>query len=446
MENLRSQIIKALARIEKGSYSTLLLGSYLKEISDQRDKNLFTEIFYGVIRHKLYLDYIIKHFSNRSLEKMDKEVLLGLRVGIYQLLFLDKIPARAAIYESVEAVKLLLNKKGAVAFVNGILRNVNRKKAELPVIDREKSPLRHFSIHYSYPEWMVKRFIEQYGIETAEKIIKAGNKRAEVIYRHNSLKMSKEEFLASLEKEGFKFKESFVPGFYNLLNASNPVDTEVFKKGGAYIQGTSAGLASLLLEPKKNMDVLDLAAAPGGKTTHLAMLMENTGQIKALDINPTRLKLIRENLQRLGVSNVSLEAADAAEYQSEKKYDRILADLPCSGLGLISAKPEIKWQKKEEDIKKMAELQYRILTNNIDKLKNEGLLLYSTCTLTREENQLLIDKILAENSSLELLDLSEKVKKITGLEIKSNAYLEILPGLVDSEGFFYALLKKRSVN
>ncbi|ADQ15002.1 16S rRNA (cytosine(967)-C(5))-methyltransferase RsmB [Halanaerobium hydrogeniformans] len=441
MTNLRTKIIEALARVEKGSYSTLLLDSFLQEITDQRDKNLFTEIFYGVIRNKLYLDHIIKHFSNKSLEKMDKEVLLGLRIGIYQLLFLDKIPARAAIYESVEAVKLMLKNKGAAAFVNGILRNVNRKIDQVSIIPREKSPLKHFSIKYSYPEWMIKRFIDQYGIEKAEKIIKAGNKRAEVIYRHNSLKMSKQEFLRSLKREGLDFKETFVPGFYNLLNANNPVDTEVFKKGGAYIQGTSAGLASLLLEPKEDMDVLDLAAAPGGKTTHLAMLMENTGHIKALDINPTRLNLIKENMQRLGVKNVSLEKADAAEYQSEKKYDRILADLPCSGLGLISAKPEIKWQKKEKDIKNMAKLQYEILNNNISKLKSEGMLLYSTCTLTREENQLLIERILTENKSLELLDLNKKIKNITGLEIKSNGYVEILPGLINSEGFFYALLK-----
>ncbi len=445
MSNLRLKILKALLRVEAGSYSNLLLDSELKKIEDQRDKGLFTEIFYGVIRNKLYLDYIIDSFSKTPLNKMDKEVLTGLRIGVYQLFFLDKVPARAAIYESVEAVKLILpnSKKGAVSFTNGVLRNINRKQDKLKLPDKKKNPEKYLSVKFSYPIWMVKKFIEQYGMEKAEMILRAGNRRPEVIYRHNSLKMERNQFLELLSEEEVEYENTFLESFFKLKKINNPADTEVFKRGGAYIQGTSAGLASLLLDVKEGMKVLDLAAAPGGKTSHLAELMNNTGQITALDISAKRLRLVEENLKRLGVKNVKLKKADAAQYKDEQQYDRILADLPCSGLGLIASKPEIKWEKDQSVIKKMAELQSEILNNNLSKLKNGGKLLYSTCTLSREENQKIVDRILEENKELKLLDLSQKLAQVSSLKMETeNKYLEILPGEVDSEGFFYALLKK----
>lgn len=445
MSNLRLKILKALLRVEEGSYSNLLLNSELKKIDDQRDKSLFTEIFYGVIRNKLYLDYIIDSFSKTPLNKMDKEVLTGLRIGVYQLFFLDRVPARAAIYESVEAVKLILanSKKGAVSFTNGVLRNINRQQDKLSLPARNENPKKYLSIKYSYPLWIVERFIKQYGLEKAETVLAAGNKRPDVIYRHNSLKMGRDEFLELLAEEGIEYEKTFLDSFFSLKKINNPAETEVFKRGGAYIQGTSAGLASLLLDVKAEMSVLDLAAAPGGKTSHLAELMNNTGEIKALDISQKRLQLVRENLDRLGVKNVELKRADAANYEDQKQYDRILADLPCSGLGLIASKPEIKWEKDSSVIKKMADLQYKILDNNLDKLKKGGKLLYSTCTLSLEENQELIKRILEENKDFKLLDLNQSLTKISSIEINNeNKYLELLPGEVDSEGFFYALLKK----
>ncbi|RAK07364.1 16S rRNA (cytosine967-C5)-methyltransferase [Halanaerobium saccharolyticum] len=445
MKNLRLEILKALLRVEKGSYSNLLLNSKLENIDDQRDKNLFTEIFYGVIRNKLYLDYIVKQFSKTPLSKMDEEVLMGLRIGVYQLFFLDKIPARAAIFESVEAVKILLpvSRKGAVSFTNGVLRNINRKQEEIQLPLKKDDPEKFLSIKYSYPIWLVRRFIKDYGLSKTEMILKAGNKRAEVIYRHNSLKVDQKEFIDLLAEDQIKYENTFLNSFYRLKEVNNPAATRAFKTGAAYIQGTSAGLASLLLDPQVDMEVLDLAAAPGGKTSHLAELMNNTGQITALDISQHRLNLVKENLSRLGVKNVNLKKGDAAEYEDNKKYDKILADLPCSGLGLIASKPEIKWDKDEQVIKRMAELQYKILSNNLDKLKIGGELLYSTCTLTREENQDLIKRILSENKDFELIDINKKLSKVSSLNLeKNNEFLELLPGEVDSEGFFYALLKK----
>ncbi len=445
MKNLRLEILEALLRIEKGSYSNLLLNSKLENIKDQRDKNLFTEIFYGVIRNKLYLDYIIKQFSKTPLQKMDEEVLMGLRIGVYQLFFLDKVPARAAVFESVEAVKILLpaGQKGAVSFTNGVLRNINRKRDRVQLPPKKDDPEKFLSLKYSYPLWLVRRFIKDYGFKKSEMILEAGNKRAEVIYRHNSLKVNRQDFIDLLAEDQIKFENTFLDAFYRLKEVNNPAETRAFKTGAAYIQGTSAGLTSLLLDPQADMEVLDLAAAPGGKTSHLAELMNNTGQITALDISQKRLNLVKENLSRLGVKNVNFKKIDAAKYEDNKKYDKILADLPCSGLGLIASKPEIKWDKDEKIIKKMAELQYNILNNNLDKLKIGGELLYSTCTLTKEENQDLIKRILSENKDLKLIDLNNKLKQVSSLNLENNKkYLELLPGEVDSEGFFYALLKK----
>jgi len=444
--NLRADIIKAVIRVENGSYSSILLDSILNAISDKRDKALFTEIYYGVIRNKLYLDHVINTFSNTALKKMDIEVLMGLRIGIYQLLFLDRVPNRAAVYESVEAVKSLLkhNSRGAASFVNGVLRSAARYPEKIKLPDPKKDIIEHLSIKFSYPKWIIKMFIEEYNIDKTKKILEAGNKRADVVYRHNSLKMNRKKFLKLMQDENIAYQNSFLDGFYRLKKINNPAETEVFKSGGAYIQGTSAGLAALLLDLEENMSVLDLAAAPGGKTTHIADIMNNTGNITALDKNPSRLNLIKENADRLGVNNIELKEADAAEYEDDKKYDRILADLPCSGLSLISSKPEIKFQKNKKTVKTMSELQYSILINNLDKLKVGGKLLYSTCTLTRAENQNIVERIINENDDLFLEDLHGKFKEITSIELDSKElkHLELLPGLIDSEGFFYALIKK----
>lgn len=210
MKNLRSKIIKALIRVKAGAYSTLTLTEELVEIKDQRDKNLFTEIFYGVIRNEKYLDYIIEKFSNNKLTKLDTEVLMGLRIGLYQLFFLDRIPPRAAIYETVEAVKELLSNRGAAAFTNGILRNIKRHPEKIKLPDRKQNLLKFLAIKYSYPEWLVKQFSDEYGPEQAEKILAAGNKRPEIFYRFNSLKMTKAEFLASLTKAEINYESTFI--------------------------------------------------------------------------------------------------------------------------------------------------------------------------------------------------------------------------------------------
>ncbi|MGM0602761.1 MAG: 16S rRNA (cytosine(967)-C(5))-methyltransferase RsmB [Bacillota bacterium] len=444
MKTTREKLIEALMEIDLGYYSDRISNRYLKTITDERDRGLFTEIFYGVLRKRIYLDYIIDLFSKTDISKLDKEVLQGLRIGIYQLLFLDRIPERAAVFETVEAVKNSCGKKGkkVSGFVNGILRTVIRKKDNIRLPNKNKDNVKYLSVKYSHPEWLVRKWLLQYGQSAVEKILKANNERPTIYFRHNPLKISEDKFIQLLEKEDIKFEKSFLNGFYKIKSNINPCQTEVFKKGGAYVQGIAAGLAAFLLDVDKNMEVLDLAAAPGGKTTHIAEKMQNTGSITAVDISSKRLNMVEENAIRLGVDNIEIKAADSRRLTDKKKYDRILADLPCSGLGLISSKPEIKWQKSEKDIKKLADLQYSILSNNLNKLKANGKLLYATCTLTREENQNIIDKILVENDHFILENLNCTVKELETVYSSEGKYLELLPGINNTEGFFYARIKK----
>ncbi len=444
MKTTREKLIEALIKIDLGYYSDQVLDKYLNNILDKRDRGLFTEIFYGVLRKRIYLDYIIDVFSKTDISKLDKEVLQGLRIGIYQLFFLDKIPERAAVFETVEAVKKSCGKKGRKisGFVNGILRAVIRNKDTIGLPDKNKDKVKYLSIKYSHPEWLVKRWIIQYGISTAEKILSANNDRPDIYFRHNPLKISEDDFVKLLRKDEIKFERSFLPGFYKIKSSINPVQTEVFKKGGAYIQGIAAGLAAFLLDIDQGMQILDLAAAPGGKTAHIAEKINNTGYIKAVDISSKRLEMVQENIIRLGIENVEIENTDSRELNDGKKYDRILADLPCSGLGLISSKPEIKWQRSEKDINKLADLQYSILSHNLNRLKVGGKLLYSTCTLSRDENQKIINKILTENDNFILENISESIKGLDSIYSEGEKYLELIPGINNIEGFFYARIKK----
>ncbi|RCW51415.1 MULTISPECIES: 16S rRNA (cytosine(967)-C(5))-methyltransferase RsmB [unclassified Halanaerobium] len=444
MKTAREKLIEALIKIDLGYYSDQILAKHLHTIADKRDRGLFTEIFYGVLRKRIYLDYIIDKFSKTDISKLDKEVLQGLRIGIYQLFFLDKIPERAAVFETVEAVKKSCGKKGKKisGFVNGILREVIRKKDTVRLPNKNKNKVKYLSIKYSHPEWLVKRWITQYGISITEKILSANNDRPNMYFRHNSLKFSESDFIKLLCKDKIEFERIFLPGFYKVKSSINPVQTEIFKKGGAYIQGIAAGLAAFLLDVDLEMQILDLAAAPGGKTAHIAEKMNNTGYIKAVDISSERLKMVQENIVRLGIKNVETENVDSRKLNDEKKYDRILADLPCSGLGLISSKPEIKWQRTEKDINKLADLQYSILSHNLNRLRVGGKLLYSTCTLNREENQNIINKILTENNNFILEDISETIKGLGSVYSKEEKYLELIPGINNTEGFFYARIKK----
>ncbi|MFW6036164.1 MAG: 16S rRNA (cytosine(967)-C(5))-methyltransferase RsmB [Halothermotrichaceae bacterium] len=441
--NSRRLALEILLKIEEGAYSNIVLDSSLDKIEDSRDKALITELVYGVIRQRNRLDYIIRQFSRWSVKELDKPVLLALRLGIYQIEFLDKIPGRAAVNESVNAVKKYVN-RGAVGFTNGILRSYlrNKKKISYP---NKSDRVNYLKTYYSHPEWLVKLWLKEYEYEETRRLCRYNNTAPDTIIRINRLKYSDKEVINELKENNIVVRPTTVPGFYRIKQSGKITELPFYEKGGFIVQGAAAGLAGYILNPEPGMKVLDMAAAPGGKTTHIAQLMNNKGSITALDIYGHKLKLLKENCQRLGVKNVNVIKNDARTYTSKNRYDMILVDAPCSGLGLIRQKPEIKWNRSYKDIEELRQIQLQIMNNAVGLVKTGGEILYSTCTLSRQENQFVVEKILDRyNEKLKLIDISNDLKEI-GLENKfkiQNRMLEIFPPDTDTEGFFIAKFKK----
>lgn len=442
--NLRRYALQILLDIDKGAYSNLVLDHKLSKFKDKRDRALLTELVYGVLRYKKRLDYSISSLSKIKLQKLDKPVLMALRVGLYQLEFLDRIPARAAVYETINGLKGLAN-KGAVGFVNGILRNFLRKKDEIIFPDPEKRIVEYVSTYYSHPEWLVKLWLEEYGYQNTICLCKINNQPPEVYIRINELKYSPADILEKFEKEGITYKSTKIPGSFLIKDFNNISTIPFYQEGGFIVQGPAATLTGLLTAVKPGMRVLDIAAAPGGKTTHLAQLMRNMGEIIALDIYDHKLKLIEDNCKRLGIDIVKTINCDGRSYQDVDSFDVVLVDAPCSGLGLIRQKPEIKWNKKPSDIKELQKIQLELIGNALNLLKPGGFLIYSTCTLTREENQDVINNILGKIHTIRLCDLTTDLTKL-GLEKSflpsEEGWLELFPPDSNTEGFFIAKLKK----
>ncbi len=443
--NSRKVALNILLEIKDGAFSNIALDKYLRNIKDKRDRGLITEMVYGVIRLQNRLDFIIKQFSHMNIEKMDDVVILALRLGLYQLLYLDRVPKSAAVNETVNAIKGMTN-KGAVGFVNGLIRNVIRKQNNISFPGPED--LKSYMVDYlSHPAWLVEYWQEYYGTEKTMELCTYNNKSADLIIRINTLKYSEEEFLSIYKKEDIELISTNIPQAYMLKNSSSVENLPLFKEGGFIVQGSAAALAGHILNPLPGMKVLDMAAAPGGKTTHLADLMKNEGEIIALDVYEHKLELIKENCQRLGVEIVKTQNQDSSTYHIEGKFDMILLDAPCSGLGLIRQKPEIRWTKNKKDIEELAIIQMGMLENAISLLKEDGILLYSTCTLTREENQYNIKKIIKKyKNELRLLNIKEDLLRL-GLENKystmEDGYLELFPTKDNTEGFFIAKLQKK---
>lgn len=442
---IRRDALTILEEIKDGAYSNIVLSRRLPRIPDKRDRALLTEIVYGVLRYKNRLDYYIIKLSNRPLKKIDSAVLTALRMGIYQLLFLERIPDRAAVYETVNALKGLTH-QGGIRFANALLRGFIRKKKQVLFPDKENDPISYLVHYHSHPRWLVELWLKQYGFTRTLKLCSLNNQPPGLYIRMNTLKIHSKEFIQTFVTDQIGLTAEPVNGSYQLKGFNSITELPLFNDGGFIIQGPAATLAGLLLGVRPGMRVLDMAAAPGGKTTHLAELMDNQGSIIALDIYQHKLKLIEENCQRMGVKIVKTVKNDGREYRDNKKFDMLLVDAPCSGLGLIRQKPEIKWNKNLQDIKEITKIQRGLLVNAVQLVKKNGLILYTTCTLNRSENQDIVNNILSVYcDELELIDLSKDLVEL-GLAktypVDSNGFLEMFPPESKTEGFFMAKLKK----
>ena len=410
-KNPRQVAFEILLRIEKeNSYADILLDRELSSGMIQGpDRGLLTELVFGVLRRRGTLDHLIDSFSDRKTAKLERAVVLLLRLGLYQALFLDRVPVSAAVNETVKLAKVFAPR--ASGFVNAVLRRADRERDTIPWPDQAADPATFLAVRYSQPRWLAEQWLEQLGSAEAESLAAAMVEPPPLTIRVNSLKISREDFLARLAAEGVVARSTdYSPVGVHILSSVYPASLAGFQEGFFTVQDESSQLASLFLDPQPGNRVLDLCAAPGGKATHLAQLMENRGSLLAGDLDGRKLRRIEETAARLSVSIVETMRLDASRPLSAlagKKFDRILVDAPCTGLGVIRRNPEAKWRLTPADVSRLAQLQGSILRNAADHLEIGGVLVYSTCSTSREENEGVIDVFLSERQDFVVEDLRQ---------------------------------------
>lgn len=429
MKNPREKALQIINDVlYKGAFLEESLEILKKSNIDERDYNFIKEITTGVIRNRTYLDYVVKINSRVKIKRIHKIILSILEMAIYQMYFLDKVPDYSIVDESVNLAKIYGN-RGSISFTNGILRSISKKDA--PQVKIEDS-IDNLSTFYSHPKFYTEYFYNNYGEEFTKKLLKANNEMPPFTIRVNTLKTSKSDLMSNLKELGFEIEETVYDNALNILNPKGIIDTKYFEEGHFYVQDLGSILVASFLNPRENSSLLDLCAAPGGKTTHLAELMNNTGEIIACDKSQGKIKLIQENAKRLGVKNIETRVNDARVLNKEfiDKFDYVLVDAPCSGTGLYRKKPDIKWNKDLEDIKALAEIQLEILDKAKDYVKDGGELLYSTCSLSKIENEDVVNKFLENNKNF-------IIKKLRNREV-----LKLFPSTDGSDGFSISLMEK----
>ena len=437
----RELALKVLIDIEEnGNYSNIAINKHFKNINlNNKDRGLATELIYGVLENKYYLDYIIDKLSKIKCKKINIYVKILLRMGIYQILLLNSISDYAAVNETVSLVKKY--DKRSSGFVNAILRNVVRQKSTIGEVDIKDDKIMYLATKYSYNPWIIKNWLNNFKEEFTEDLLEANSEKPSLYIRTNTLKISRNELLDKLKSEGIEC--NIVPTIDEAIrveNLKNIENNQLFKDGLFVVQDISSMIVGKVMNPKENSKVLDVCSAPGGKTTHLATLMNNTGKVVSRDIFDHKLKLIQSNVNRLGLTNVDIENFDASilDKNSIDKFDYVLADVPCSGLGIIRRKPEIKYKEKAE-IKDLPKIQKNILENASKYVKLGGTLIYSTCTIQDNENIEVVNEFLDNNKNFKLVPIDEVN---IDLDNQENGYLKIYPNIHDIDGFFIAKLER----
>ncbi|HDK7158243.1 TPA: 16S rRNA (cytosine(967)-C(5))-methyltransferase RsmB [Clostridium botulinum] len=441
MDNAREVALDVLkAVLYEGAYSNIVLNKKLNKSNlKDNDKALITEIVYGTLKYKETLDIIIQSYLKNPIKTMDKNIANILRITIYQIRYLDKIPSFAAVNEAVEMSKKISIKYSKL--VNGVLRNYIRTYKNKKFYD-DRNNLEKFSFIYSCPKWLIKMFISQYGIETAEKILKGLNERPNITVRVNNLKIDYDEAFEKLDEYGYNIEEGYIcPEAIQIIKGKNIEKNPLFIEGDITVQDESAMLVAPSMELTEESIVLDLCSAPGGKTTHISEIINNRSKVYAYDVHQNKLSLIEENAKRLGIKNIETDVCDAAVFNKELKEiaHRVLMDVPCSGLGIIRKKPEIKWTKNEKEIKNIIDIQRKIMNNGASYLKKGGILLYSTCTLNKEENEENINWFLKKHKNFKIEHLY--YGDVDNIIYHKEGFVSILPN-DKMDGFFIAKLKK----
>lgn len=417
-----------------GSYSNIQLNSGLEKADlDEKGRKLCTALYYGVIQRKITLDYILAQYCSRPLSKMDSIIVTILRCGIYQLLFMDAIPDNAAVNESVSLAKQF-GKTSASGMINAVLRNFIRGGKKMEFKGSESGIL---SIEYSCLPVLVESLASDYGIENAKNFLQWSLTEGTTYIRRNPLKCSDEDLVNALGK--FELKRHPIDEFCYCLDGGDLVNTQAFRDGWFHVQDLSSQICCMSLAPTENDRVLDICAAPGGKTFTMAEMMNGKGEIHAFDLHEKRVKLIRGGAERLGLPNITAKSGDASVFNAElPKYTKILCDVPCSGFGVIRHKPEIKYKDLSE-FERLPEIQYNIALNALNYLAVGGEMIYSTCTVRKAENEEVVTRLLENVPQIELAEMPE----IMGRKLESMTTL--FPSDFDgNDGFFIAKLRRKN--
>ena len=446
--NGRDIVLSMLKEIYAGNeFSHILLRQVLEKYDylEGSEKAFIKRLTEGTLERTIELDYVINQFSNTPVNKMKPLIRALMRMSVYQILYMDFVPDSAVCNEAVKLAALhkFTSLKG---FVNGVLRNISRKKTEIAYPQKEKDFTQYLSVKYSLPVWMVLHFIQEYGKEKAETICMGLLKERPVTLRlcASLEKEEKEQLIKKWENAGVKAAfHPYLPYACILEKSEGIRNMAGFEEGKFTVQDVSSMLVAHVAGIEEGMKVLDVCAAPGGKATHAAELLASTGQVTARDLTEYKINFIQENADRLQLSNLTAQVWDACIFDKtmEEEADVVFCDVPCSGLGVMGKKRDIKYRLKEESLKEVTSLQRQILGNAWRYVKKGGIFMYSTCTINREENEQQV-KWLTENFPLEAVSMNKELPKELS-EDEGEYGLQLLPGIHETDGFFLCKLRRK---
>lgn len=440
--NARSTALSVLLRIEKdGAYSNIALAAAFKDsVLSPRDKAFAAMLVYGVLERRMLLDYNLSRYSTRNIRELSPEVLEILRLGAYQIFFADSVHSGAAVDESVKLCRCVGEGKAA-GFVNAVLRAA-AKAGEISLPEKKRGVGKYLSIKYSCPEPIIKLWRQSYGDELCEGILSSLTGRPPITILTNNLKTTPDKLREGFEKEGVSVKaESFSEAAMSLENTGSLESLELYKDGMFHVQDAASQICCSALGVKPGMTMIDACAAPGGKSFTCAELMENSGRIIACDLYEHRCRLIEDGAHRLGIDIIETRAGDFRDISDLPEADRVLCDVPCSGLGILRRKPELRY-KEDTGVSSLPDIQYEILTAAAARVKPGGVLVYSTCTLDPAENGENVRRFLSAHGEFEPYALTLPQGIVRGTDEPENE-LTLFPQLCGTDGFFISALRRK---
>lgn len=445
--NIRGLVLELLLMMEQEQqYANKLIKATLDKYDylSAQDKAFLKRLFEGCVEYRIQLDYVIDCFSKTKTGKMKPVIREALRMGVYQILYMDSVPDSAACNESV---KLVVKRgfAGLKGFVNGVLRTISREKEQIPWPDERKEPVRALSVRYSMPEWIVEHFLADYSADVTEQILAAFMQELPVTVRMDEQlsKAEQDKWISRVRESGVRLeKHPYLEYAYRLYEVSGLHRLPGFTEGIFQVQDVSSMLVSEIAGIKEGMTILDVCAAPGGKSLHAACKLRGTGLVSARDLTEYKTELIAENVNRSGYENVEILVQDARELRAEdvESADVVYVDAPCSGLGIMGKKCDIRYHMSREQMQEIVKLQREILDTATKYVKKGGILIYSTCTIHKEENEAQVEYLKSLGFVTENLDayLPECLRSAA----TANGYLQLLPGIHETDGFFMARLRK----